>query len=278
LNYSPASKGQTQNAAGRISAGEQSMPVYEGVHAHPDGDSTVARFAATAAEYGFDGVVVRNHSDATADHDTGERTPSSEPSFADAYENPERIAEEYGVDMVDAIEVRADNPEVATGHIGNYRPKHTILALHGGTNALNRFAVESDRVDVLAHPMANRGDFNHVLAKAAVEHEVRVEFDLARVLRADGGPRVQALSDLRKLRELVEKYDVPYLVSANPTSHLQLRAPRELAAVGETIGFTADQIRQGLAEWGVLAERNRERTSDEFIAPGVKRGRYEEDA
>jgi ribonuclease P/MRP protein subunit RPP1 len=260
LNYSPASKGQTQNAAGRISAREQSMPVYEGVHAHPDGDSTVARFAATAAEYGFDGVVVRNHSDATGDYER------------------DRIAEEYGVDVVDAIEIRAENPEIATGHVGNYRPKHTILALHGGTDALNRFAVESDRVDVLAHPMANRGDFNHVLAKAAVEHEVRVEFDLARVLRADGGPRVQALSDLRKLRELVEKYDVPYLVSANPTSHLQLRAPRELAAVGETIGFTADQIRQGLAEWGVLAERNRERTSDEFIAPGVKRGRYEEDA
>jgi ribonuclease P/MRP protein subunit RPP1 len=236
------------------------MPVYEGVHAHPDGDSTVARFAATAAEYGFDGVAVRNHSDATVDYER------------------DRIAAEYGVDVVDAIEIRAANPDVASGHVGNYRPKHTILALHGGTNALNRFAVESDRVDVLAHPMRERGDFNHVLAKAAVEHGVRVEFDLARVLRNDGGPRVQALQDLRKLRELVEKYDAPYVVSANPRSHLQLRAPRELAAAGEAVGFSTDQIRQGLAEWAVLAERNRERMSDEFIAPGVKRGRYEEDA
>jgi ribonuclease P/MRP protein subunit RPP1 len=254
------------------------MPAYEGVHAHPDGDSTVARFAATAAEYGLDGVVVRNHSDATVDYDTGGQITSSEPSFADAYEDRERIGDEYGVDVVEAIEVRAENPEVATGHVGNYRPKHTILALHGGTNALNRFAVESDRVDVLAHPMCERGDFNHVLAKAAVEHDVRVEFDLARVLRDDGGPRVQALSDLRKLRELVEKYDVPYVVSANPTSHLQLRAPRELVAVGETVGFTEDQIRHGLAEWALLAERNRERMSDAFIAPGVKRGRYEEES
>jgi len=238
------------------------MPLYEGVHAHPDGDSTVARFAATAAEYEFDGVVVRNHSDATPDWEE-----------TDA----ERIAEEYGVDVVDAIEIRADNPEVAAGHLGNYRPKHTVLALHGGTNALNRFAVEQDRVDVLAHPMCDRGNFNHVLAKAAVEHGTRVEFDLSRVVRDDGGPRVQALQDLRKLRELVEKYDVPYVVSANPTSHLQLRAPRELAAVGQTIGFSKEQIRAGLEEWSNLAERNRERLSDEFIAPGVKRGRYEED-
>ncbi|WP_135852847.1 RNase P subunit p30 family protein [Halorussus salinus] len=238
------------------------MPRYEGVHAHPDGDSTAARFAATAARYGFDGVVVRNHSDSTLDWDETD---------------PERIAAEYDVDVVDAIEIRAENPDVASGHVGNYRPKYTVLALHGGTNALNRFAVESDRVDVLAHPMRGRGDFNHVLAKAAAEHGTRVEFDLSRVLRDDGGPRVQALQDLRKLREIVTQYDAPYVVSANPTSHLQLRTPRELVAVGEAIGFSEEQIRRGLAEWAEVAKRNRERTSDEFIAPGVKRGRYEED-
>ncbi|WP_158056229.1 RNase P subunit p30 family protein [Halorussus halophilus] len=236
------------------------MSFYEGVHAHPDGDSTVARMATTASEYDFSGIVVRNHSDATADYD------------------PAEIFAEYDTDVVDAIEVRADNPQEASGHVGNYRPKYTVLAIHGGTKKLNRFAVESDHVDVLAHPMADRGDFNHVLAKAAVEHDVRVEFNFSKVLRADGGPRVQALSDLRKLREIVEHYDVPYVVSADPESHLQLRAPRELIAVGETIGFDADQIREGLTEWGRIAERNRERLSDEFIAPGVKRGRYEEDA
>lgn len=233
--------------------------MYEGVHAHPDGDSTVARMAATAADYEFDGVVVRNHSDALADYD------------------PDRIAEEYGADVVDAVEIRAGNPEVAAGHVGNYRPKHTVLLVHGGTTKLNRFAVEQDRVDVLAHPMRGRGDFNHVLAKAAVEHDVRVEFNFARVLRDDGGPRVQALQDLRKLREIVEQYDVPYVVSADPTTHLQLRGPRELAAVGEAVGFAADQIRTGLRGWATLAERNRERMSDDFIGPGVKRGRYEEE-
>ncbi|WP_132059804.1 RNase P subunit p30 family protein [Halorussus amylolyticus] len=237
------------------------MVFYEGVHAHPDGDSTVARMAATAADYEFDGVVVRNHSDATAEYDT----------------DPERIREEYGVDVVEAVEIRADNPEVAAGHVGNYRPKCTVLLVHGGTPSLNRFAVESDRVDVLAHPMEGRGDFNHVLAKAAAEYDVRVEFNLSRVLRSDGGPRVQALQDLRKLREIVTQYDAPFVVSADPTNHLQIRGPRELVAIGETIGFSEDQIRDGLREWGRLAERNRERASDDFIAPGVKRGRYEEE-
>jgi ribonuclease P/MRP protein subunit RPP1 len=98
------------------------------------------------------------------------------------------------------------------------------------------------------------------------------------VLRLDGGRRVQALRKLRKLRELVGAYDAPYVVSATPRSHLQLRAPRELDALGETLGFEAGAMRAGLREWGRLAERNRERLSESFIAPGVERGRYEEDA
>ena len=233
--------------------------MYEAVHATPDGRATVARLAHTAREYGFEGIVVRNHGDARAEYDS------------------ERIAEAYGIDVVPGIEIRADGPEQASGYLGSYREELPILAVHGGTNTLNRFAVEQERVDVLAHPMRGAGDFNHVLAKAAARNGVRVEFDLGSVLRTEGGPRVQTLGDLRKLRELVEKYDVPYVVGADPESHLQLRGPRELGAVGEAIGFSAEAVRQGLSEWGRLADRNRERLSESFIGPGVRRGRYEED-
>jgi len=233
--------------------------MYEAVRAWPDGDSTVSRLAYTACEYGYDGVVVRNQPAAS---------PESE---------PERIRDAYGVDVVEGFEIRADGPSQASGHVGNYRPKVTLLLVRGGTPKLNRFAVESDRVDVLTDPMGGRGDFNHVLAKAAVENGVRVEFNFGPVLRQSGGPRVQALSALRKLRELVEKYDVPYVVSADASSHLQLRAPREVVAVGEAVGFDAEQVRTGLEEWHRLVERNRERMGDGFFAPGHKRGRYEEE-
>jgi len=233
--------------------------MYEGVHAWPDGSATVDRLARTAADCGFDGVVVRNHGDERADYDAA------------------AVAEAAGVDVVRGMEIRADDSTQAAGYVGNYRSEVTVLALHGGTADLNRFGVEQDRIDVLAHPMVGDGDFNHVLAKAAAEHGVRVEFSFGRVLRTSGGQRVQILQDMRKLRELVDQYDVPYVVSADPTSHLHLRGPRELIAVGEQIGFTAEAVEAGLAEWGVLAERNRDRQSEAFIEPGVRRGRYEED-
>ncbi len=235
--------------------------MYEAVHAWPDGDATVARLAGTASEYGYDGIVVRNAEDARRDR----------ASFAE-------IREEIGVDVVAANEITTDDPQRASGFVGNYRERDRLVIVGGGTNAINRFAVEQERVDVLAHPMRGDGDFNHVLARAARDNGVRIEFDLSPVLRATGGERVQALKSLRKLRELVEQYDAPYVVSATPQSHLHLRAPRELAAVGETIGVNGERIEAGLAEWGRLIERNREIQSESFIEPGVERGRYDEDA
>ena len=226
--------------------------MYEAVHAHPDGQSTVARYARTAARYGFEGVVVRAR-DASPDYD--------------------RLRAALPVDVVDAVEVVASDPQRASGAVGNYRPKHDLVLVRGGTPALNRFAAEQERVDVLARPLRGGGDVNHVIVRAARDHGVRVEFDLGPVLRRDGGARVQHLKALRKLRELVEHYDAPFVVSANPRSHLELRAPRELRAVAAAVGFDADRIDAGLVEWGRLAARNRERRSESCIEPGVKEGR-----
>jgi ribonuclease P/MRP protein subunit RPP1 len=230
--------------------------MYEGVHAHPDGRATAARLAKTAAAYGYEGVVIRNHGDAQSEYD------------------PERIGERYEIDVVPGIEIRSDDPGQASGLVGNYRSKRTIVCVHGGE--LNRFAVEQPSVDVLAHPMRD-GDINHVLAKTAAKNEVHLEFNFARVLRADGGERVRAIRGLRKLRDLIEKYETPYVVSADARSHLQLRTARELLAVGAAIGFDREAVAAGLKAWGELTERNRFRRSDTVVEPGVRIDPHERD-
>ena len=242
--------------------------MYEAVHARPDGASTVSRLALTAAEYGYEGIVVRNHGDAFPD---GETAGQPAPGEYDA------IAAECGVDVVDGVEVRAEDPSRASGVVGNHRADRGLVCVHGGSPAMNRFAVSQPAVDVLAHPMAGDGDLDHVLTRRAAENGVRLELCLADVLRADGGVRVQALRKLRKLRQLVEQYDAPFVVSADPRAHLHLRAPRELVALGDLVGLDADQVRAGLREWGVVADRNRERQTDSFVEPGVRRGAYEGD-
>ncbi|WP_135663028.1 RNase P subunit p30 family protein [Halorhabdus rudnickae] len=229
--------------------------MYAAVHARPDGDSTVARLALTAAEYGFDGLVIRNHGDALPDDDR------------------EGIADTYGIDVVDGVEIRAEDPSRASGFVGNHRDRRTLVAVHGGDPDMNRFAVEQPAVDVLAHPLAGDGDVDHVTVKTAAENGVHLEWSLRDVLRSDGGRRVEALRDLGKLHDLLVEYDAPYVVSGDPSSHLQLRAPRDLVAVGEALGYTAAWVETGLSAWGDIATRNRDRASDAFVEPGVRRGR-----
>jgi ribonuclease P/MRP protein subunit RPP1 len=263
--------------------------MYEAVRAYPDGETTAARFARTAARYGYDGIVVRATGPAPTGvtHDAGAEAgggdgegdrPDAEPNVPDGAPTYAALREAYHVDVVDGVEVRADDPQGASGAVGNYRRDRTLVLVRGGTDALNRFAVEQDRVDVLTRPFGDSGtdgDVNHVLAKAARAHGVRIEFSLGPVLRASGGQRVRALRNLRKLRELVAHYDAPFVVSGVPASHLQLRAPRALRAVGEAIGMDPDRVVAGLDEWGRLAARNRDRTSPAFVEPGVRRGRYD---
>ena len=250
--------------------------MYEAVSAHPDGDSTAARFAETADRYGYDGVIVR---------------------AVDADSDYERLRASTPVDVVDAAEVVASDPQHASGAVGNARTERTLVCVRGGTDALNRFAVEQPRVDVLTRPFVGDsrrngrggdgdsrrngrggdGDANHVLAKAARDNAVRIEVNLGPALRGRGGSRVRHLKRLRRLKRIVDHYDAPYVVSATARSHLQLRAPRELAAVGGEIGLGDEWTRRGLDAWADLVERNRTRLSESFIAPGVERGRYEED-
>jgi len=232
--------------------------MYEAVHASPDGESTVARMAKTASEFGFEGIVVRNH--------------GSEPASYD----PAGIRDTYGIDVVTGVEVRADDPSRASGFVGSHRDTETVVLVHGGDPAINRFAVEQPAVDVLAHPMDGDGDFNHVLAREAAANGVRIEFNLRRVLRTEGGRRVQALQDLGKLYDIVDEYDTPFVVSGDPRSHLHIRAPRELQALGDVIGIPAETITEGLEEWHRLAERNRKRQSESYVQPGVWRGRQED--
>ncbi len=185
-------------------------------------------------------------------------------------------------DIVNGVEIISTDPQHASGALGNERPQRTVVSVRGGTNKLNRFAVEQPRVDVLTQPFigsnnSRMGDINHVLINAAVRNEVAVELNLGPAIRADGGRRIKHLKRLNKLRRLIDHYDAPYVVSATPNSHLEFRTPRELAAVGAEIGLGETCIYDGLTGWNEIIARNRHRRSESFIAPGVEYGRYEED-
>ncbi|MDZ7702712.1 MAG: RNase P subunit p30 family protein [Halobacteriales archaeon] len=155
------------------------------------------------------------------------------------------MAEATGVDIVRGCTLEPADPAGASGALGHHRPETTVLALRGGTAELNGYAVRQSRLDVLASPLADGGDLDDALVKAAAEHGVRLAVDLGPLLRARGRDRTAAIAGLRKHRELLEDADAPYVVTAGATSHLELRAPRELAAVASVAGFDREAVEAG---------------------------------
>ena len=152
--------------------------MYDAVRVAADGRTTPARFAATAADAGFDGVVLAASHDEQVEYDS------------------QAIQDAYGIDVVDGVEVVTTEKGEASGAISNLRRDTTVLLVRGGTPTINRYAVESPAVDVLRAPLADQGDVNHVLVKAAARNDVRIEVNFGPVLRASGGERVQALRGL----------------------------------------------------------------------------------
>jgi ribonuclease P/MRP protein subunit RPP1 len=228
---------------------------YETAVATPtEAAATVDRLATAAADCGYDGLVVTN-----AD---GEGVT---------------VAGDHPVDVVDGVTVTAADAERAAGRLGAVRSgaatEYTVVTVVGAPG-VTRFAAEDDRVDALLLPGDRDADFDHVDAAAAREHGVRVALDCSLVLREQGSARVRALRRLRRRAEVLADAGVDPLVTARARSAYALRAPRELAAVGERVGLDDETVHAGLGGWAAVVAAVRERTAPEFVEPGVRRGRH----
>lgn len=232
------------------------MRAYETAVAAPEGAHEPRRLARTAARYGYDGLVVTN-----ADHEAVRVAAADPPA---------------GFDLVDGVTLDAEDRETLAGRLSGVRSggdtRYTVVTAVAGPDDVTRMAAEQDRVDVLVLPAERDVGFDHVVARSAADHAVRVALDLGSVLRTTGDRRTRALRLLRRRREILDDAGTTPLVTARAASRLQLRTPRDLAAVGERVGLGGDRVRAGLAGWGSVVARVRERTHPDFVEPGVWRG------
>ena len=230
--------------------------MFEAVRTTPMGNSTLSRMAATASDYGFDGIVSRSP--------VGDMPPS----------NLQTISDTFNIEVFSGIELYEKNQSTLSGHLSKTRNKTPLLCIRGGDPSLNLFASKQKNLDVLCHPLGGQKTINHVMVKEAKRNNVRIELNFSELLRESGKNRIKSLNHLRKQWNLISAYDAPFVVSSDPASHLDLRSPRELMAVGSLVGMEPEDIETGLSEWGKIINKNLDNLSGKYADVGVKRGKY----
>ena len=148
--------------------------------------------------------------------------------------------------------------------------KHAeIVVVRGGTEELNRAAVETPEIDILLnHDVNGRSGINHVLAKLARENNVAIGFDMNQLMTSYRLGRIQEFSSMIETAQAVRKYKTPFVLTSGARDAWDLRSASELLALGRQLGFTEAQSRKGLSD-GVVRE-NRKRLSGKWVMPGVE--------
>jgi ribonuclease P/MRP protein subunit RPP1 len=221
------------------------------VHAIPDGDNTALEFAALAKHFGYSGITLANRSD---------KMPQLWPEMS----LPE------GFEIFRGIELLEGNPSKLHGLIGKLRKSVDVLIVHGGSETINRAAMENPGVDILNHPAFDKSSgLNQVLAKAAAENDVSIGLTLRPLLNSRGQRRIRLLSDLRVNLDLARKYDVSFVLSSDAMSCYDLRAPMDALALAEICGLEEDEAIDAMSTVPEkIISKKRQRTG--YIREGVE--------
>ncbi|MBI5253980.1 MAG: hypothetical protein HY930_06275 [Euryarchaeota archaeon] len=117
------------------------------------------------------------------------------------------------------------------------------VIVHGGDYDINRLAVSSSRVDILAHPDLGRKDsgIDAVLARKAAENNVAIEVNLGSIIRSRGVSRVNALKNIRRNLMLSRKYKFELVAASGAKSRLELRDANGVFELLRVIGFSEEE-------------------------------------
>jgi ribonuclease P/MRP protein subunit RPP1 len=204
-------------------------------YTHPDNASLMAK---DGKKYGYSGIAV-------VGHNANEKT---------------LLSEDFSIYR--GIEIQA-KPSRIREEIKKYRGSDHILIVNGGEEDRNRAAVETEGLDILIHPL----EFNNVLAKAASDNSVFIGFNLGLLIRLQGEARVRELKTMRINLKHARKYKLQLILTSDPHSIYDLRAPREMVAISSLFGMTEKEAIDAMSASPLNILR---RKSPDYIQEGIE--------
>jgi len=156
----------------------------------------------------------------------------------------------------------------------------------GGDEVVNRSFSELWEIDMLCHPETPEGDdikfkidfmrqrnsgIDRVIGDFMAERNIAAEFNINNLLHTNGALRSQILGRMRQNVKIARKSGVNIILTSGAKSLWDMRAPRQVIALGRTMGMTEKEAKDAVVKNpALLMKKSQDRKNDDIITEGVQ--------
>jgi ribonuclease P/MRP protein subunit RPP1 len=154
-----------------------------------------------------------------------------------------------------------------------FRRKFDVVSVTCTSKGVARQAAKDRRVDLLHFSATNlrKRFFDRAEAELASKALSYLEIEMAPLLLLTGFSRIRLLSRLRREAAIAEKFKVPVTISSGATNEYLIRRPHDYAALATLFDMPISSALRAISENPVaMVERNREKLSPGYVAPGIR--------
>jgi RNase P/RNase MRP subunit p30 len=183
------------------------------------------------------------------------------------------ICHKINIDLTTRVNFFPRNSNELLHSLRRFRRKFEIISVMCHTKDVARQAAKDRRVDLLQFSATKlrKRFFDKGEAELASQAFSSLEIEMAPLLQLDGASRIRLLYRLQREVALAEKFKVPVIISSGATNEYQMRGARDYAAVASLFDLQASSAFKALSENPyAIVERNREKLSPEYVAPGIR--------
>lgn len=187
--------------------------------------------------------------------------------------NLKQMCSNANIDFVSRINLSPRNSNSLLKDLRKYRRKFEIIAVRCNTKDVARQAAKDRRVDLIQFSATNMRQrfFDNQEAELAANALSCLEIELAPILQLASLSRIYLLSRLRKEIATAKRAKVPIILTSGATTEHLMRGPYDNAAIATLFDFPTEFALKALSSVPrSIVERNRNKLSPTFVAPGIQ--------
>lgn len=191
----------------------------------------------------------------------------------DTVKQLQNICNNVKTDLITRMDLSPKTPRELLHKLSRFRRKFEVISVICTSKAVARQAAKDRRVDLLSFPATSprKRFFDHAEAELASKAFSSLEIDMAPLISSKSFSRIRLLSSLRKEVRIARKFSVPITISSGATNIHLIRGPYDYAAVAALFDMATPLALRALSETPLtIVQRNREKLSPNFVAPGIR--------